>query len=106
MPVQKTGFTHTVFFWLKNPENTSDREALQAGLLKLAQIDLIQEAFVGKVADTNREVIDSTYDFSITFLFANSENQEAYQTNADHYTFIDNCSHLWKKVQVYDAISL
>jgi hypothetical protein len=102
--IQK-GFVHTVFFWLHNLESSEDKALLKAGLDELAQIDLIQTAFVGSPAGTSREVIDSSYAFSITFIFETREQQDAYQTHPDHLLFIDKCSHLWKRVIVYDAIS-
>lgn len=98
-------FVHTVFFWLKEKLNTEHQAQLHAGLLELAKIQEIKEAYVGKPADTNRPVIDSSYDFSITFIFENKDNQDIYQTHPDHLKFIDNCSKLWSKVIVYDAIS-
>jgi hypothetical protein len=101
----KKGFVHTVFFWLKDKNNQADHEALHAGLLELSKIDLIQTAYVGKPADTNRAVIDFTYQFSITWIFDTAEQQAAYQTHPDHLAFVAKCSHLWEKVQVYDAES-
>jgi hypothetical protein len=103
MSLQK-GFVHTVFFWLKNPSSQTDQDALEAGLTELAKIDLIKTAYVGKPAPTDRPVIDSSYSFSITFVFDNAADQDAYQTHPDHYVFIDNCSALWERVQVYDAV--
>ncbi len=105
MPISKKGLTHTVFFWMHNPNNPQERAALQAGIEKLATIHLIKEAFIGCPANTNRDVIDSSYDFSISFLFENAQDQDAYQTIPEHLAFVENCAHLWKKVQVYDAIS-
>lgn len=102
--IQK-GFVHTVFFWLKEKDNNEAHAALKAGLDQLAQINLIATAYVGTPAATNRAVIDSSYDFSITFIFDNKADQDEYQTHPDHLKFIDNCAALWKKVQVYDAES-
>ena len=101
----KTGFVHTVFFWLKKKENAKHHAALHAGLKKLSKILEIKIAYIGTPAATNREVIDSSYDFSITFIFENSADQEVYQNHPDHHKFIAKCSHLWSKVQVYDAVS-
>lgn len=92
------------FFWLKE-QTESNKVALYSGLEKLAEIDLIKEAYIGKPAATNREVIDSSYDFSITFIFDDKSKQDVYQDHPDHLVFIETCSHLWKQVQVYDAIS-
>ncbi|WP_259014870.1 Dabb family protein [Emticicia fluvialis] len=101
----KKGFVHTVFFWLKDKTNEADHKALHAGLLELSKIDLIQTAYVGLPADTNRAVIDSSYQFSITFVFDTPEQQAAYQTDPDHLAFVEKYSHLWEKVVVYDAES-
>ncbi len=101
----QTGVVHTVFFWLKEKDNKEHQEALHAGLKELSKIDLIKTAYVGRPANTNREVIDTTYDFSITWIFATDEDQAAYQTHPDHLAFVDKCKHLWSRVQVYDAVS-
>lgn len=101
----KTGLVHTVFFWLNEKGNQEAHKALHEGLLELSKIDLIKEGYVGVPANTNREVIDTTYDFSITWIFATDEDQAAYQTHPDHLAFIDKCKHLWARVQVYDAVS-
>ena len=101
----KKGFVHTVFFWLKDRNNEADHKALHEGLLELSKIDLIQTAYVGTPADTNRAVIDTTYQFSITFIFDTPEQQAGYQTHPYHLDFVAKCSHLWEKVVVYDAES-
>jgi hypothetical protein len=97
---------HTVFFWLKEKDNAEAQAALAAGLKALATIDLIAQAYVGTPAETRRPVIDHTYDFSITFVFATEADQTAYQTHPDHLVFIDQCAHLWDRVVVYDAVAL
>jgi hypothetical protein len=103
MAIVENRFVHTVYFWFKEKNNQDQKSIMQAELLKLGQIDLIESAYIGKPADTNREVIDSSYDFSITFVFKNKADQDAYQIHPDHYKFIDACSSFWEKVQVYDA---
>lgn len=96
------GFVHTVFFWLKEPNNNKAKQALKAGLKELSKIDLIQAAYVGTPGDTHREVIDSSYSYGITFIFKNKADQDVYQDHPEHHIFIQNCSQLWSKVQVYD----
>jgi len=93
----QTGVVHTVFFWLKEKDNKEQQDALHEGLKELSKIDLIKTAYVGRPANTTREVIDSVFD--------NSVDQDAYQVHPDHYVFINNCSFLWEKVVVYDAES-
>ena len=99
-------FVHTVFFWLKYPENTDDRNALQAGLESLRSINAIQSVYVGKPADTRRPVIDHSYDFSLTFVFADKAAHDVYQDHPVHQEFVAECAHLWERVQIYDAVSV
>ena len=98
-------FVHHVYFWLKNPESKEDLAALKAGLetLKLG-IEPKILAHIGNVALTNRSVIETTYALSWLMLFSNTEDQDAYQTHPVHKKFIEECSHLWEKVIVYDSI--
>lgn len=98
-------FVHTVFFWLKHPENQEDRDALRAGLDSLTGITEISAAYIGKPADTRRPVIDHSYDFSLTFVFTDKANHDVYQEHPTHLAFVSNCAHLWERVQVYDAVS-
>ena len=100
----KNIFIHHVYFWLKNAGNAADYNALVAGLMKLSKAATIRQFHIGKPADTNRDVIDSSYAVSWMLVFDNDEDQATYQTDPMHLQFIDECSHLWSKVVVYDAV--
>ena len=101
----KTGFVHTVFFWLKNTQNTAEKAQLRAGMQSLTGISEIKTAYIGEPAATNRGVIDASYTLSLTFVFDNKEDQDIYQTHPIHLAFIEACKHLWERVIVYDAVS-
>jgi hypothetical protein len=97
---------HHVFFWLKNPASTEDRDGLVAGLKTLAGIPLIKELYVGILANTEkRDVVDASWQVSELMFFTNLEAQANYQKHQLHLDFIKNCSHLWEKVVVYDAMN-
>jgi hypothetical protein len=99
-------FIHHVYFWLKNPGSAEDTEKLVAGLRKLSAAKTIQSFHIGKPADTNREVIDSSYAVSWCLFFKNASDQASYQTDPIHLKFIEECSPLWNKVIVYDSIDI
>ena len=106
MIIEKNGFIHHVFFWLKNPESKEDLAALVEGLTKLKAASSIGSFHIGKPAATNRNVIDSGYSLSWLLLFKNKEDQDRYQVDPIHLKFVDTCSHLWSKVVVYDTIDI
>lgn len=83
-----------------------DRDKLVAGLNKLSKATTIDKFHIGKPANTNREVIDSSYAVSWMLVFKNDADQAAYQTDPIHLKFIEECSHLWSKVVVYDAVDV
>lgn len=99
-------FIHHVYFWLKNTGNIADRDKLVEGLNKLSKVTTISQFHIGKPANTSREVIDSTYAVSWMLIFENEANQASYQVDPIHLKFIEECSHLWSKVIVYDAVDV
>jgi len=106
MIINKNGFIHHVYFWLKNPENINNLNQLVEGLKKLSIVSTIKNFHIGKPAATNRDVIDNSYSVSWLLLFDNKEDQDSYQTDPIHLKFVEECSHLWSKVVVYDTVDI
>jgi len=103
---EKNSFIHHVYFWLKNPESINDLNELIEGLNKLSAVTTITKFHIGKPASTKREVIDSSYSISWLLLFNSKEDQDSYQTDPVHLKFVEQCSHLWSKVVVYDTVGV
>lgn len=101
----KNMFVHHVYFWLNNPESETDRKKLLEGLNSLKPVETIKQIHIGKPADTDRDVIENTYDFSLLLIFDNLEDQEVYQKHPIHLAFVDKYASLWKKVIVYDSVN-
>ena len=98
---------HHVFFWLKNPSSTEDRDKLVMGLKTLAGIPLIKELYVGVLANTEkRDVVDASWQVSELMFFSDLDSQAEYQKHQIHQDFIKNYSHLWNKVVVYDTTNI
>jgi len=104
-PAQKDKkLVHHVFFWLKNPSSTADRDKLVAGLKTLAKIETIREIHIGVLASTEkRDVVDTSWQVSELMFFDDTAGQKVYQDHPIHQAFIKNYGHLWAKVLVYDA---
>ncbi|WP_439584149.1 Dabb family protein [Dyadobacter bucti] len=107
--VQKSKYplVHHVFFWLKNPNSVADRDRIIEGLKTLRKIETIKELRIGVVASTEkRDVVDNSWGVSELMFFENTAGQATYQTHPIHQQFIKDCSHLWDKVIVYDAMDV
>jgi hypothetical protein len=97
---------HHVFFWLKNPDSKEDLAKLLAGLRTLAKIESVRGVHFGVPASTEkRDVVDNSYSASEILFFDDTAGQKTYQDHPIHKQFVADCSHLWEKVVVYDAIS-
>ena len=97
---------HTVFFWFHDGVSEADSQNFYEELKKLQQIPQIRHGWIGVPADTEeRGVIDSSYDYSITFVFDDEKAEHEYQVHPIHTEFVETNSHLWDKVTVYDAVT-
>ncbi|MBF0279715.1 MAG: Dabb family protein [SAR324 cluster bacterium] len=96
--------THTVFFWLKSGVSEKEISTFQTELKKLIQVEPVNKAYLGQAARTEiRPVVDHSFHYSITLLFNNIEDHNAYQDHPSHHEFIEKCSPIWEKVIVYDS---
>ena len=102
----KNMFIHHVYFWLKNPSSDEDRQKLIEGLEKLSKVKTIKMFHLGKPADTNRDVIDTSYSVSWLLVFDDKASEESYQVDPIHLNFVETCKHLWQKVVVYDSVDV
>ena len=102
----KNMFIHHVYFWLKNPSSDEDRQKLIEGLEKLSKVKTIKMFHLGKPADTNRDVIDTSYSVSWLLVFDDKASEESYQVDPIHLNFVETCKPLWQKVVVYDSVDV
>lgn len=102
-----SNFSHTVFFWLKNPDSQADRTAFETSLRKfLDNSGYAKTKFIGKPPRASRDVVDGSFTYSLIVSFDSAESQQAYQDEAPHKLFIEESSELWTKVIVYDSTSI
>jgi hypothetical protein len=104
--VKLTGtLIHHVFFWLKEPGNESHKKQLVHALNDLLKVETIKMSHIGFPAGTeSRDVVDHSYSVSYMVMFDDQAGQDAYQVHPLHLKFVEENSHLWSKVVVYDSI--
>lgn len=99
-------FVHHVYFWLKDPSNQEARARFEKAAKELVTVETIVDSHIGVPASTNRDVIDTSYTYSILSTYRSKEDQDIYQTHPKHLKFIEECQELWEKVVVYDSVSI
>lgn len=99
---QKTMVIHHVFFWLKDAAKSKE---LMEGLKTLEAIPQVKQLLIGTPASTEkREVVDNSFHVSELMYFDSAADQDAYQSHAIHKAFVEQYSHLWERVVVYDMV--
>ncbi len=98
---------HHVFFWLKEPKNEAHKNQLVNALNDLLKVETIRMSHIGFPSGTeSRDVVDHSYSVSYMVLFDNQAGQDAYQVHPLHLKFVEENSHLWSKVVVYDSVDV
>jgi hypothetical protein len=110
MPMEtntKKQLAHHVFFWLKNRDSKEDLNKLIEGLRTLSKIETVRQLHIGVPASTElRPVVDASYSASELIFFDDVAGQDVYQVHPIHKKFVEQYSHLWEKVIVYDSIEI
>jgi hypothetical protein len=96
-------FVHVVNFWLKKGLSDAERAQFVTGVKTLGTVETLKIFNVGVPADTDRPVIDNTYDYCLLTAFDDLAGHDVYQIAPIHLKFIDDCKHLWERVLIYDS---
>jgi hypothetical protein len=99
-------FVHHVFFWMKDPGNPQHAEQFEKALRELVTIGAIESHHLGIPASTRREVIDSSYQYSLLTIFSDVAGHDAYQVHPVHDAFRVVAGELCDKVVVFDSVDL
>jgi hypothetical protein len=94
---------HNVYFWLKNDINQQSSLSFEAGLNSLTKDPAVTSGYFGTPADTDRDVVDSSYSYGLVLVFKNKAAHDQYQEGAVHAKFLEAHASKWEKVLVYDV---
>lgn len=97
-------FVHSVFFWLRPELSREERAAFVQGLESLRDIEMVQYGWIGVPASTDRPIIDRSYSYALTLVFADDAGQHAYQVHPVHDRFREEFGDFWTDVQIYDSV--
>jgi len=96
-------FSHVVIFWTQ-PDKPNAAEDLIAGAEKyLKDIPGVHTFHMGRMAASDRPVVDQSYQVALNITFPDKATQDAYQVHPSHTEFVEtvfkpNCA----RVVVYD----
>jgi len=96
-------FSHVVIFWT-DPTNLKAADELIVGARKyLAPIPGISHFHVGRMAPSQRPVVDQSYQVALNVVFTSRRAQDDYQAHPLHLEFVEKVfKRTCKRVVVYD----
>ncbi len=97
-------FVHAVYFWLKEDLGAEQTQEFVERLNALATIESVKQCYIGRPAETRREIIDHTYSYALVVVFDDVASHDAYQVDPIHDEFRDHCAPYWNRVQIYDSL--
>jgi len=95
-----------VYFWLIDDTPEVHKKFLNELKDFIGRVEDIKKVHVGPPADTDRDVIDNSYSYSLLVTFDSKREHDIYQEHPAHLKFIENASSLWTRVLVYDSVKL
>jgi len=96
-------FSHIVIFWTHQDNPNAADELIAGANHYLKQVPGILHFHVGKMARSDRSVVDQTYQVGLNIVFPDKKTQDAYQAHPLHLEFVEKVfKRVCKGVIVYD----
>ena len=96
-------FSHVVIFWTDPEQPNATQELLDGADQYLKPIPGALHFHIGKMATSERPVVDQSYQVALNIVFQNKQAQDDYQVHPMHVDFIEKVfKRVCKKVVVYD----
>ena len=99
-------FVHSVYFWEREGLTRAERDEWLAGLRSLLTIDTVRGGSIGTPASTDRPVIDRSWSYALIVSFDDETGHDVYQEHPVHDVFRERCARFWKKVLIYDPVTI
>jgi hypothetical protein len=96
-------FSHVVIFWTNSANANAADELIDGANKYLRDIPGVLHFHIGKMAASQRPVVDQTYQVALNLVFPDKKTQDDYQAHPAHVEFVEkvfkpNCA----RVVVYD----
>jgi hypothetical protein len=83
------GVVHTVYLWLKNPGNQQQRNQLLTATDRLSAIPGVLEIRYGEVIESDRAIVDDSFDVGIYFYFSDEAAMNSYLVHPLHKKVVE-----------------
>ena len=97
------GVIHTVFLWLKKPGDAQHRQRLLQATHRLRAIPGVLDIRFGEKIESDRAIVDDSFDIGITMVFISTEAMNEYLVHPLHHAVVEQeIRPLVDRIVVYD----
>lgn len=97
------GVVHTVYLWLKEPGNQQHRSQLFSATERLRAIPGVLEIRYGEVIESDRSIVDDSFDVGIYFYFSDVAAMHRYLVHPLHTQVVEqDINPLVERIVVHD----
>ena len=97
------GVIHTVFLWLKKPGDAQHRQKLLQATHRLRAIPGVLDIHFGETIESDRDIVDDSFDIGITMYFSTAEAMNEYLVHPLHQAVVEQeIRPLVDRIVVYD----
>ena len=105
--VSKRGVVHTVFLWLQQPGDAQHRQQLLKASDRLRSIPGVLDIRFGEVIESERDIVDDSFDVGIYFYFNDVAAMNAYLVHPLHKAVVaQEIKPLVKRIVVHDFFDI
>ncbi len=96
-------FSHVVIFWTDPEQPNAAQELIDGANKYLRDIPGALHFHVGRMATSERPVVDQSYQVALNIVFKDKATQDAYQVHPEHVKFVEEVfKRVCNKVVIYD----
>jgi hypothetical protein len=97
------GVIHTVFLWLKKPGDVQHRRQLLIASDRLRSIEGVLDIRFGEMIESNRDIVDDSFDVGIYFYFSDVAAMDRYLAHPLHRATVEqDITPLVERIVVHD----
>jgi len=105
-PQRRETVHHIVLCWLKEPGSAAQRLQVIETSRTFAGIPGVLSVTAGEVIESDRPIVDDSFDVAITMTFASKEDMQAYLVHPSHTVAVKEVlMPLASKITVYDFLA-
>ncbi len=79
------------------------KQTFLEGIEALMKLSSVKHAWFGKPADTDRPVIDRTYDYALVLVLENAAGHDAFQIDPEHNAIRERLGGMWSRILISDV---